>query len=123
MSAIKDFLKKLAKSEDGNVESALVIIPLLILFIMGMQISIYSHARNFEKIRAQDSASTRAISGEFAEGDEFLHLEGSGDGQNLDLLITKRESRLSNFPPNIFVGNQNSKAIAVQGFAVIENQR
>ena len=123
MSRLNELLRKLAKSEDGNVESALVLIPLLILFLLGMQISLYSHGRNIEKIQAQDSASTRAISGNFLEGDEFLHIESSGDGQNLDLLIAQRKTRLQNLIPSLLGWNQQNRTIDVSGFAVIENQR
>lgn len=123
MSIIRKLFKNVAKSEEGSVESALVTIPLLILFLIGMQISLSSHSRNFEKIHAQDSATTRAISGDFSEGDEFLHIESSGDGQNLDLLITRRDSGIASILPGVTGIAPRSKSVEVQGFAVIENQR
>ena len=47
--------------EDGNVESALVIIPLMILFLIGAQIIAATNMRNADLAMAQgDAASIRA---------------------------------------------------------------
>lgn len=101
----------------------MVIVPLVILFLIGMQIAVTAHSRNIEKMHAQDSASVRAISGEFSSGDQFIHIDSSGDGQNLDLLISHREKKLVSFLPNIERILGRSAQIAVDGFAVVENRR
>lgn len=119
MRTVLNFLR----SSRGSAESAMILVPLMLLFLIGIQISVAAHARNLAKISAQDEASKRAISGNFAKGDQFIHIDASGDGQNLDLLIVHRESGLIDFIPK-FLGEGNSaKSIEVDGFAVIENQR
>lgn len=88
-----------------------------------MQISIAIHERNILKISAQDEAGKRAISGSFEAGDEFIHIENSGDGQNLDLVIVRKESHLINLIPHFLNGEANSRGVEVNGFAIVENQR
>jgi hypothetical protein len=116
-------LLRYLQSTRGSTEAALVLLPLLIIFLIGMQISIAVHDRNIQKISAQDQASKSAISGSFEYGDEFVHIDSSGDGQNLELVIVRRESSLIDIIPSFLSGTTNSKAISVDGFAVVENQR
>lgn len=113
----------LLRSDRGNVESAMVLIPLLLLFLAGTQIATAAHFRNSERITAQDEASTRAISGEFAEGDEFVHIDSSGDGQNLDLLITHRARSIPDLVPGFLGGASGGRAVGLYGLALVENQR
>lgn len=110
------------RSTRGSAESAMVLLPVLILFLIGMQISIAVHDRNIQKISAQDEASKRAISGSFEYGDEFVHIESSGDGQSLDLVIVRKEKNLIDLIPKFITGVSSAKSIAVEGFAVVENQ-
>ena len=119
---MKRFLSSL-RSTRGSAESAMVLLPLLVLFLVGMQISIAVHDRNIQRISAQDEASKRAISGSFEYGDEFVHIESSGDGQNLDLVIVRKENNLTDLIPNFLDGVSSAKSIEVEGFAVVENQR
>jgi hypothetical protein len=111
------------KEERGSVESALVLIPLLALFLIGMQISLGIHGRNMGQMEAQNSASVRAISGEFEDSDNFIHIESSGDDQNLDLLVTRNEFSLQNLLPGFLVGSPSDKRIDVGGIAIVENSR
>ena len=101
----------------------MVLVPLLMLFLIGMQISVAVHERNILRISAQDEASRRAISGSFEPGDEFIHIDSSGDGQNLDLVVIRKEGRLINLIPHFAGGAANAKGIEVSGFAIVENQR
>lgn len=114
---------KFLRSERGSAESALVLVPTVILFLIGAQIAYMAHGRNVSKLSAQDQASTRAISGDFVDGDEFLHIESSGDGQNLDLLITHNKSSLRNLIPTVVNGGSSGREIDVSGIAIVENQR
>ena len=123
MHRLSKFLLHSYRSERGNVESALVIIPVLILFLLGMQLSLLSHSRNFLKLHAQDEASTRAISGDFRASDEFIHIENSETSQNLDLLVTRQKSSLVNLLPVPFGNLSGDRNIEVSGVAIIENQR
>lgn len=109
------FLKFL-KCDRGNVESALVLIPLLSLFLIATQINVAIHSRNMEKVAAQDQASKQALSGEFGELEEFLPIYSPDPNQNLDLVVSTRRSQLS----SIFGVN---RLVEVRGIALIENQR
>jgi hypothetical protein len=122
MSLPKTIFRHLRENR-GNVESALVLLPLLVLFLIGMQISLAIHARNVGRIEAQNSASVRAISGEFESNDSFIHIESSGDGQNLDLLITRREATLLNLLPGFLTGSSTTREVDIGGVAVVENSR
>ena len=113
----------LLKSDRGNVESAMVLVPLLLLFLAGMQIATAAHLRNSERISAQDEAITRGISGNFESDDEFIHIDSSGDGQNLDLLVIHHSHNLTNLIPDFLAGVSGSRAIDVYGLAIVENQR
>ena len=119
---MRNFLNAL-NSDRGSAESAMVIIPLLLLFLMGIQISLAVHSRNSAKISIQDSAAKRAISGEFIDSDQFIHIDSSGDGQNLDLLVTHRQESLQNLLPGLLGSITSGREIGLQGFAIVENQR
>lgn len=114
---------RMLRDQRGNVESALVLIPLLLLFLVGMQISLAIHARNVGRIEAQNGASVRAISGDFEEGDSFIHIESSGDSQNLDLLVTRSERKVQDLIPGFLSGASSHREVGVEGLAVIENSR
>ena len=62
------------QKENGNVESALVLIPMLILFLIGVQLIVATNIRNTEMALAQGEASSRAISHQYQLGDEVLEV-------------------------------------------------
>ena len=88
-----------------------------------MQISLAIHARNVGRIEAQNSASVRAISGDFEEGDDFIHIDSSGDSQNLDLLVTRSERNIQNLIPGFLQGVPSGREVGVEGIAIVENSR
>jgi hypothetical protein len=109
------------RSERGSIEAAMVLIPLLLLFLIGAQLALTAHSRNLASNSAQNDASVRGISGVFAAGDRFLHLESSGDGQNLDLLVTQRKKSLISLIPTFSL--LEGRFVAVHGIAIVENRR
>jgi hypothetical protein len=114
---------KLLRNDRGNVESAMVLVPLLLLFLIGMQIAAATHLRNTERMTVQDDATRRAISGEFEPGDEFMHIDSSGDGQNLDILVTHRSRAIADLFPGFLDGTSNGRTVDLYGVALVENQR
>lgn len=114
---------QIARDNRGSAESALVLIPLLILFLVGMQISLATHSRNVERMNVQDEASIRAISGDFQDGDNFIHIESGGDGQNLDLLITHKNRDIHDLLPGLLSGTSSGREVSVGGIAIVENSR
>lgn len=111
------------RSERGNVESAMVIVPLVILFLIGMQLALSAHSRNMQRIFAQDGASVRSITGSFEPTDRFVHIESSGDGQNLDLLIAHQSAPLIAILPTLSEVMSGSPTVDVSGISIVENQR
>ncbi len=116
-------LKTFLSEERGSVESSLVLIPLLTLFLISAQLSIAVHGRNMEKVSAQDEASTRAISGDFSANDTFLHINSPDPNQNLDLVISYRSRSLPKILPGITSALGGEMRTDVSGIALIENQR
>ena len=115
MGSAEVFLKFL-RCERGNVESALVLIPLLSLFLIATQLSVAINSRNMAKVSVQDQASQRALTGEFEGTDQFLPINSPDPNQNLDLVVTSQKSLM----PKIF---GELRQIHVSGIAVVENQR
>jgi len=101
--AFVNLLLKFLRCERGNVESALVLLPLMSLFLIATQI-------------LQDQASKKALTGDFEESDQFLPIYSPDPHQNLDLVVTTRESNV----PRIFGDEYQVK---VTGIAIVENQR
>jgi hypothetical protein len=116
-------LWQFAKDEKGSVESSLVLIPLLTLFLIASQLTVAIHARNMEKVAAQDEASTRAISGAFHSSDTYLHIYSPDPNQNLDLVISHREKPIPRFIPGISELTRSDMRTDVSGIAIVENQR
>ena len=109
-------LKKFIFSEEGNIESSLVLVPLLTVFLIVTQISVAIHARNIAIVHTQDEASKRAISGEFSESDRFISIYSPDRNQNLDLVISHKRSLI----PRILDSYRELEAV---GIAVVEDQR
>ena len=108
------FLQK----EDGNVESALVLIPMLILFLVGVQLIVATNIRNTEMALAQGEASARAISHQYQLGDEVL--EVGGRIEKIQVLITHRTHILPQIVPGLVALMGGNPVSDVVGIAVIE---
>ena len=108
------FLQK----EDGNVESALVLIPMLILFLVGVQLIVATNIRNTEMALAQGEASARAISHQYQLGDEVV--EVGGRIQKIQVLITHRTHILPQIVPGLVALMGGHPVFDVVGIAVIE---
>ena len=108
------FLQK----EDGNVESALVLIPMLFLFLVGVQLIVATNIRNTEMALAQGEASARAISHQYQLGDEVV--EVGGRIQKIQVLITHRTHILPQIVPGLVALMGGNPVSDVVGIAVIE---
>ena len=115
---MKSFVKYL-HSEDGNVESALVIVPLIVLFLATLQLIATVNLRNVEMTSTQNRASSQAIWQEINQNDQAIKLDSGSPFEKLRLLIVKSEREI----PRIFPGISSlfgGKKIQVAGTAVIE---
>jgi hypothetical protein len=104
--------------EDGNVESALVLIPLLIVFLIGAQIIAATNLRNADLAMAQGDAAARAISQEFHPDDELIEI--GGGVEKIRVLVTHRSHTVPQLVPGLIELLGGAPATDVVGIAVIE---
>lgn len=115
-------MKKLVKylhSEDGNVESALVIVPLIALFLGTLQLIATVNYRNVDMTATQNKASYQAVWNQVNPGDQELKLASGSAFEKLRLVVVKVEREV----PQIFPGISRllgGKKIRTTGTAVIE---
>jgi hypothetical protein len=109
------------QDESGSVESALVLIPLLILFLVTMQLGVAINFRNIDRTFAQSEASERAISGQFIATDRVMEVNPFGTFNSLSILITRKVSSIPILIP--FIGSliNSGNRTEVTGIAVLEN--
>jgi hypothetical protein len=111
-------LRAHAAREDGNVESALVIIPLLVLFLTGAQVIAATNLRNADLAMAQGEAAARAISQEFKPDDEIIEI--GGRVQKIRVLVTHRSHTVPQLLPGLIELMGGSPVTDVVGVAVVE---
>jgi hypothetical protein len=115
-------LRSFLKNEKGSAESAMVLIPVIFLFLCSMQLVIAVYYRNIELGDVQSQASTRAISGEVVKGDVFIGIPSPDRFQDLKLLIVKKRQDIPTLVPVFgnFLGHRLESDVT--GIAVIESQ-
>ena len=114
------FLRTL-KQESGNVESSLVLIPLIILFLIAIEIIVATNLRNSDSALAQSDASTRAISGVVASSDQVIELSSPDSFTHMKLLITHRRHTLPQLVPGLVAFLGGNAIVEVNGAAIMEN--
>ena len=106
------------RREDGNVESALVLIPMLFLFLIGAQIIAATNLRNADLAMAQGDAANRAISQQFHADDEVVEI--GGGIEKIRVLITHRSHSVLQLVPGLIEIFGGSPITQVVGISVIE---
>jgi len=114
---------RLVKDDRGNVESSLVLIPLLLLFLVGMQLILAIGMRDADSLAAADQASTRAISGNFSHSDRERKLESPDRFSNLSMLITMQSRKIPELVPGLAALLGRDLETDARGLAIIENTR
>jgi len=117
---MKRFLKYL-HSEDGNLESALVLIPLISLFLATLQLIATVNFRNVDMNVAQNQASEQSVWQQINSTDNEVKLASGSPFEKLRLVIVNVEREL----PQIFPGINTlmgGRKIRTVGTAVIEEQ-
>ncbi len=109
------------QNENGSVESALVLIPLLILFLLTMQIGVAINFRNLDRAFAQSEASERAISGQYLSTDQLIEINPIGLFNTFGMLLSKKETTIPIFIPYFGKILSQARRTDVTGIAVIEN--
>jgi hypothetical protein len=113
----------LIKDERGNVESSLVMIPLVFLFLIGIQLVLAIGMRDADSLTASDQASTRAISGNFSQFDREQKLQSPDRFSNLSILITMHSRKIPELVPGLTVLLGREPETDARGIAIIENTR
>ena len=106
------------RREDGNVESALVLIPMLFLFLIGAQIIAATNLRNADLAMAQGDAANRAISQEFHADDQVVEI--GGGLEKIRVLITHRSHTILQLVPGLIEIFGGTPKTQVVGISVIE---
>ena len=115
-------LKKIIKrinAEAGTVESALVLIPLLVLFLATIQLIVTINFRNLDMASTQNQASLQAVHQVIEPGDKLIELRSGDFFTKLRLLVIKSERNL----PEIFPGINEllgGKKLRTTGVSVYE---
>jgi hypothetical protein len=108
------------QGEAGNVESAMVLIPLLILFLIGIELVIATNLRNGDVAIAQGEASRRAISGQIYASDEVVELSSPDRFAHIRLLITHHRTTLPQIVPGLIALLGGLPSTDVKGAAIME---
>jgi hypothetical protein len=121
--AFVKLIREFFKSERGSIESSLVLIPLLTVFLISSQLALAIHGRNMEQLQVQSQASAGAISGEFSATDTYLKIYSPDPEQDLDLVVSTRSRGLASLFPGLAEIVGRKPRIEVNGLAIVENQR
>lgn len=118
-----EFAKRVGRDQKGVVESTLVMIPLVALFLITLELIVAVNYRNIDSSFAQSDASTRAIAKSPDVGDEVVTLFPRNEGNSLRLLVVRRHRTLPAFLSRLAMisGIQRHSTDAV-GVAVVERE-
>jgi hypothetical protein len=111
--------KTILNSEAGSIESGLVLIPLLALFLATLQLIATVNLRNVDLAVSQNQASRQAVLQVTQPDDELIELNSGDFFSRLRLLIVHTKRDL----PNIFPGINSlmgGKTLQTSGIAVFE---
>ena len=115
-------IKGFIKDESGDIESAMVLMPLLLLFLCSIQLVSAIQIRNFDQSEVQSQASTRAISGTFAETDSIINISSSNPFEDQQLLIVSKRRDIPILIPGLSKVLGGKLQSDVKGIAVVESK-
>lgn len=115
------FAKSLVQDERGVVESALVMIPLVLLFLITLELIAAVNFRNIDASFAQSDASINAITGSLNPSDEVVTLATRNSGKALRIVIARRSRSLPSFGSDLpWVSNSSPYWTDGVGIAIME---
>jgi hypothetical protein len=113
-------LRNYFSNESGNIESAMIIIPLLVLFLIGAQLIIATNMRTLDMAITQSHASERAITGVLYASDEVIDLNSPDAFEKIRILVTHKSRAIPQLLPNLIAMISRSPRVEVSGIAVME---
>lgn len=117
------FAKKIWRDQKGVVESALVVIPLMALFLITVELIVAVNYRNLDLTYAQSAAATEAISSVVPNSDEVISFSSPNSFDELRLVITHRARLLPRLIPALpFLSGVGTPSTEVSGIAVMERR-
>ena len=114
------FFGKYFADEKGNIESAMVIIPLLVLFLIGIQLIVATNMRTLDMAITQSRASQQAITGVLYASDEVIELNSPDAFEKIRILVTHKSRAIPQLLPNFISMLSRNPQVEVSGIAVIE---
>ena len=108
------------QSVDGSVESALVMIPLIALFLITLQLIVTVNYRNLDLTVAQNRASFQAAQQDIYPEDQVIDMDPANIFNDFKLIVVKIEREI----PKIFPGVNSligEKKLKSPGVALIED--
>ncbi len=100
----------------------MVLIPLLFLFLCSIQLVSAIQIRNFDQNDVQSQASSRAISGTFAEADSILNISSSNPFEGQQLIIVSKRRDIPILIPGLSKVLGGKLQSDVKGIAVVESK-
>lgn len=118
-----EFAKRLWRNQEGAVESALVIIPLIALFLIAVELIVAVNYRNLDLAYSQSAATNAAISAVVPTSDEVISFSSPHSYDELQLVVSHRTRLLPRLIPFIpFLEGVQAPATDVTGIAVLERR-
>ncbi len=119
-----EFAKKFWRDQEGVVESALVIIPLMALFLITIGLIVAVNYRNLDLTYAQSAASTEAISSVIPNSDEIISFSSPHSFDEFRLVVSHRTRPIPQLIPFLpFLSRVGTPSTDVSGIAVMERRR
>lgn len=116
-----EFAKRIRRDQEGVVESALVIIPLMALFLITVELIVAVNYRNLDLTYAQSEAATEAISSVVPDSDEVISFSSPSSFDELRMVVTHRTRLLPRLLPALpFLSGVATPSTEVSGIAVME---
>lgn len=105
------------------MESSLVMIPLLALFLITVELIVAVNYRNLDQTYVQSAASSEAISGVFSGTDEIISFSSPHSYDDLRLVVTHRSRLIPRLIANMpFLSGTGDAFTDVKGVAVMERR-
>lgn len=118
-----EFAKKFWHDQEGVAESALVVIPLMALFLITIELIVAVNYRNLDLTFAQSAASTEAISAVVPSSDEVISFSSPRFFDELQVVVSHRSRLLPHLiPPLPFLSGLVASSTEVSGIAVMERR-
>ena len=118
-ATVKRRVISVIKDESGSVESALVMIPLITLFLITLQLIVTVNFRNIDLTTVQNRASAQATQQQVLNEDRLIKLNSYDFFDQLRLLIVNKKREI----PQIFPWVSQilgGKQLNLSGVAVFE---